>query len=173
MNDVLLTARLRLEPQCAAHADEMHVVLCDPAIYAYENEPPPSVAWLRERYARLESRRSPDGLELWLNWVLCLHDGPAIGYVQATVHAGGRADVAYVLASAWWGRGLASEAVHAMVAELHQRHGVRALHAVLKSANLRSLKLLQRMGFVPAIAEEAARAAIDADERLMVRVLAE
>ncbi|MBL8359876.1 MAG: GNAT family N-acetyltransferase [Rubrivivax sp.] len=173
MNDVLLTARLRLEPQCAAHADEMHAVLGDPAIYAYENDPPPSVAWLRERYARLESRRSPDGLELWLNWVLRLHDGPAIGYVQATVHAGGRADVAYVLASAWWGQGLATEGVHAMAAELHQRHGVRVLHAVLKSANLRSLSLLQRMGFVSATAEEAARAQIDADERLMVRALAD
>lgn len=171
MSDVLMTTRLRLEPQRAAHAEEMHAVLSDPAIYAHENEPPASVAWLRARYARLESRRSPDGREEWLNWVLRLHDGPAIGYVQATVHAGGRADVAYVLGSAWWGQGLASEAVRAMVEELRQRHGVQRLHAVLKSANERSLKLLQRMGFVPATPDQAARAQLDADERLLVREL--
>ena len=92
-------------------------------------------------------------------------------WAERSADLGGRPDLAYVLASAWWGRGLASEAVQAMVADLHQRHGVRVLHAVLKSANLRSLSLLQRMGFVPATSEEEERAAIDADERLMVRVL--
>lgn len=59
----IATARLALEPQVAAHADEMFVVLADPAIYEHENEPPASVEWLRERYRRLESRRSPDGRE--------------------------------------------------------------------------------------------------------------
>jgi ribosomal-protein-alanine N-acetyltransferase len=34
---------LTLEPQVAAHADAMFVVLSDPAIYAYENQPPKSV----------------------------------------------------------------------------------------------------------------------------------
>lgn len=41
-----------LEPQVAAHASEMFDVLSDPAIYEFENEPPPSEAWLVERYAR-------------------------------------------------------------------------------------------------------------------------
>jgi len=58
------TTRLTLEPQTAAHADEMFVVLSDPAVYTYENAPPPSVEWLRARFARLESRRSGDGTEL-------------------------------------------------------------------------------------------------------------
>src|SRR5258706_7258042 len=61
---------LRLLPQVAAHADEMFVVLSDPMIYQYENEPPPSIEWLRDRFARLEARRSPDGRHQWLNWVI-------------------------------------------------------------------------------------------------------
>jgi len=55
------TGSLTLEPQIAAHAEEMFVVLNDSAIYEYENEPPASLERLRERFARLETRRSPDG----------------------------------------------------------------------------------------------------------------
>ena len=40
---VIETARFMLEPQIAAHAEEMFVVLSDPAIYEYENQPPPSL----------------------------------------------------------------------------------------------------------------------------------
>lgn len=158
---------LLLEPQVAAHADEMFAVLSDPRIYEHENEPPRSAAWLRERFARLESRVSPDGRELWLNWVLRLRDGPAIGYLQATVYGGGRADVAYELGSAWWGRGLAAQAVQAMIDELVARYGVRRLSAVLKRSNQRSERLLQRLGFARASDEEAQRRMLDADELLM------
>src|SRR5256885_15929378 len=58
---VIETGRLTLEPQTAAHAEEMFAVLSDPAIYEYENEPPPSLEWLRSRFTKLESRRSPSG----------------------------------------------------------------------------------------------------------------
>ena len=44
---VIETGSLTLEPQTAAHAEEMFVVLSDPATYEYENEPPPSLEWLR------------------------------------------------------------------------------------------------------------------------------
>jgi hypothetical protein len=60
---VLETGALTLEPQTAAHAEEMFRVLSDPAIYEYENDPPASLEWLRARFERLESRRSPDGRE--------------------------------------------------------------------------------------------------------------
>ncbi len=77
----LATDRLVLEPQLAAHAREMFAVLGDPALYAYENEPPPSVEWLRTRFAKLESRRSGDGSEQWLNWVIRIPSFEAIGQV--------------------------------------------------------------------------------------------
>lgn len=135
-----------LEPQVAAHAEALYPVLCDPAIYEFENEPPESLAWLRQRFARLESRRSGDGSELWLNWVV-RHSGVTIGYVQATVYADGRAAIAYVFGSASWGKGLASRSVRTMIAELGTTYGVRALEAVLKAGNHRSLRLLERLGF--------------------------
>jgi [ribosomal protein S5]-alanine N-acetyltransferase len=166
---VIETPTLTLEPQLAAHAEEMFAVLSDPAIYEYENEPPPSVEWLRARFARLESRQSADGREQWLNWVIRLPTSELIGYVQATVHANGRAAIAYELSSAWWGRGLASAAVRAVIAELVQQHRVRSLGAVLKRDNQRSLRLLQRLGFSLASPDDHAKLGVEPGELLMQR----
>lgn len=166
---VIETAGLRLEPQTAAHAAEMFAVLGDPAIYEFENEPPPSAEWLRARFAKLESRRSPDGRERWLNWVIRVPASGLIGYVQATVRPDGHAAVAYELASAWWGRGLARQAVEAMIAELGERYAVRSLSAVFKRGNLRSMRLLGRLGFSLASPEQHAKQGVEPDERLMTR----
>jgi len=166
---IIETGRLRLEPQTVEHADEMFTVLSDPAIYTYENEPPPSLDWLRDRYRRLETRRSSDGTQQWLNWVIRLSSNGLIGYVQATVMPEGRAAVAYELSSAYWGRGLASEAVGAMVSELVDRYEVQHLSAVLKSRNARSLRLLERLGFAPAPLAAHERDEVEHDELLMHR----
>lgn len=159
---------LSLIPQTVEHAEAMFVVLSDPAIYEYENKPPSSLAWLRERFKKLESRRSRDGKEQWLNWVIRLPTSELIGYVQATVRENGSAAIAYELASAYWGRGLAQQAVQAMIAELVERYEVRLLTAVFKRENGRSRRLLERLGFSPAPMEIEAAHAIEDDEILML-----
>ena len=164
--------RLTLEPQRATHAEAMFEVLCDPAIYEHENAPPKSLQFLRERYAKLESRRSVDGRELWLNWVLCERSaGALIGYVQATVRPDGHALVAYELASAHWGRGLGSEAVAALIDELRLQFGVHTVLAVFKRSNRRSRRLLEGLGFSAARAEDPLPWSADADEDLLMRRL--
>jgi len=162
----LQTETVTLEPQARAHAQSMFAVLADPAIYQHENAPPESLEWLQQRFARLESRHSPDLQEQWLNWVIRFSDGALIGYVQATVRADGSALIAYVLGSAWWGKGLASQAVVAMVDELRTQYGVTQLEAVLKQSNLPSKRLLERLGFALAVAQDGQ---IDADEIWMRR----
>ena len=160
---------LTLEPQLALHADEMFVVLSDLAIYAYENEPPASVEWLRVRFAMLESRQSPDGRERWLNWVIRSSDARLIGLVQATVHADHSALIAYELGSAHWGRGLASRATQAVIDELAEHFQVSHFIAVLKRANHRSLRLLGRLAFAPASMALLAAHPVEPDELLMSR----
>lgn len=147
----LLTAPgLRLEPLLTAHAHEMYPVLADPALYEFENAPPPSEAWLLERYQRLERRGPADGTEQWLNWVIRLPTQALAGYVQATVLPGGRAFIGYELNSCHWRQGIATRAVAAMLAELVGAYGVGQHIAVLKAANFRSLGLLLKLGFVAA-----------------------
>jgi len=168
---VIETDRLSLEPQTAAHASEMFVVLTDPAIYEYENKPPPSLEWLRVRFTKLESRLSPDGREQWLNWVIRLPTSELIGYVQATIGPQGRAGIAYVLSSAYWGRGLAFEAVRAMISEIADNYEVRRIFAVLVEKNFRSVRLLERLGFSPASPEERAAHKVEPGETMMCRDL--
>jgi RimJ/RimL family protein N-acetyltransferase len=165
----LRSGPLTLEPQMASHADEMFGVLCDPAIYEFENAPPVSVDALRARYAKLESRRSGDGREQWLNWVIRLDGVGLIGYVQATVHPDASAGIAYEMASAHWGRGLGRRATGAMVEELADRYGVTTLFAVAKQRNFRSLRLLARLGFARASPKVSAARGVEPDETLMIR----
>ena len=166
---IIATPILTLEPQTVAHAEEMFVVLSDPAIYEYENEPPSSLEWLRTRFAKLESRQSADGQQHWLNWVIRLPTSKLIGFVQATVRPNGNAGIAYVLASAYWGRGLARDAVAAMIAELVEHYGVRTFSAALKRENFRSVKLLERLGFSLASVAGHVEYQVEPDELLMLR----
>lgn len=167
--NTIATASFTLEPQVAAHAEEMFGVLSDPAIYEYENEPPASLEWLRARFARLESRQSPDGQEQWLNWVIRLPTSELAGYVQATVRPNGRAAIAYELSSKYWGRGLASRAVQAMIADLLEHYQVRGLSAVFKRENHRSMRLLERLGFSLASPEEQVERQVEPGELRMYR----
>lgn len=160
---------VRLEPQVAAHAAEMFMVLGDPAIYEFENEPPASLEWLRTRFTKLETRLSGDGREQWLNWVIRLPGSGLIGYVQATVTAEGDATIAYELSSPYWGRGLAREAVRAMISELQSHYRVRRLFAVFKRANFRSRRLLERLGFTPGTPQQYVEQQVETDEELMSR----
>jgi len=138
---------LVLEPQLSAHAAELFDVLSDPAIYEFENAPPVSAVWLAERFARLESRASPDGTEQWLNWVIRLPTGVLAGYVQATIANESTAHIAYVLGSKFWRQRIGSAAVRAMLAELASAYGVQTFAATLKERNYRSLALLRSLGF--------------------------
>ena len=146
----LQTPRLQLEPIVEGHAIEMFDVLCDPLIYRFiPDKPPVSVAALRERYRRLQRGVSPDGSQLWLNWVIRLAPSAQwVGYVQATVHSDATADFAYVLASPFWGSGIATEACVAAIGFLDVELAVRALYATADAENHRSLWLLGRLGFV-------------------------
>ncbi|MBV8211414.1 MAG: GNAT family N-acetyltransferase [Burkholderiaceae bacterium] len=158
---------LILEPQTAAHADEMFLILSDPALYEFENEPPASAAWLRERFSKLESRRSADGEEAWLNWVIRRSGRELIGYVQATVRKDRSAVIAYVLGSRHWGQGYAHRAVRAMMNELADQYGVRDFLAIFKRANMRSRRLLERLGFVEVGVDRGLQVHIQPDEVLM------
>ena len=135
----------------------------------YENQPPRSLEWLRDRFFKLESRCSPDGRQQWLNWVVRLSTSELAGYVQATVHDDGHAGIAYELASAQWGRGIGRKAVGAMIAELVGHYRVHTLTATLKRENGRSRCLLERLRFTLAPAELARMREIDAGEIMMWR----
>lgn len=56
-----------------------------------------------------------------------------------------------------------------MIAEFAERYRVRRLSAVFKTANHRSRRLLERLGFGAALPGSSAGIDIDPDESIMVR----
>jgi ribosomal-protein-alanine N-acetyltransferase len=167
------SATLRLEPLVAAHADEMFAPMSAAAIYTYIPEQPPvSVAALRQRYQQLERGHSASGRERWLNWIVRLGSGQCAGYVQATIHPASTADFAFVFAPEHWGRGVAFEACQAAIPSLARDFGVRALFATVDPRNLRSISLVQRLGFEEALAEDYPHGEVEPGDRVFSQVIA-
>ena len=166
----ITTDRLVLEPLVVAHAEAMFEVLADPEIYRYlDYDPPTSMKSLRSTYAKLQERQSPDGKELWLNWVIRPHGHPLAGYVQATVVRDDTAWVAYVLSSRFRGRGYAHEATRAMLEYLSGTHEVRIFLATVEAENHKSVRLLGRLGFELASPQEEETHGVSGSEQLFVR----
>ena len=163
------TLRCILEPQVEAHAEEMFTVLSDPAIYEFENVPPPSVERLAAGYRLRESRTSPDGREKRLNWVVRLKNQEAAGYVQATVLESGASYIAYEFASKHWRKGIGSASVGAMMGELVESYGVHTFVAVLKTANYRSMGLLRQFGFTRGTPADAELYEAEQDETVLLK----
>lgn len=169
-NPPLHGPRLHLEPLAERHASALFDVIAEPALYAYiDHGPPASVDHLRRVYRRLQQRRSDDGRELWLNWVLFGPEAPLhrpLGYVQASVLEDGRSWVAYVLGRDAWGRGYAREAVWAMLQHLFGPLQVRQAMAQLEQANARSRAVVQGLGFRRATGIDLAGHELTATEEL-------
>jgi RimJ/RimL family protein N-acetyltransferase len=143
------TARLRMEPLSAAHAPRLFPLLADPRLYTYVPDAArASVDLLAERFDELARGAPADAGECWLNWVLVRRDNDeAIGTLQATVEPDARAGIGYVLVSAAWGQGFATEACRWLVAELARRHAVREVLASVDVRNHKSIAVLERVGF--------------------------
>ena len=170
---MIVTPEMTLEPLRTSHAKAMFDLLGDEAIYRYlDYPPPPSVDYLRDVYARLETRRSSDGNEAWLNWVIRPRGQPLVGYVQATVTSNRSAHVAYVLASRYWGHGYAHRAMLAMLECLASAYDVERCRATVEVENQRSVRLLERLGFQLATEGELQGHQLSTTERMFVRCLA-
>jgi ribosomal-protein-alanine N-acetyltransferase len=170
---MIVTPELTLEPLRTSHAEAMFELLRDEAIYRYlDYAPPPSVQHLRDVYARLEARMSPDGSEAWLNWVIRPRGQPLVGYVQATVSSSRSAHVAYILASKYWGHGYAHSAMLAMLEHLASAYDVERCRATVEVENQRSIRLLERLDFRLATERELQGVQLSTTERMFVRCLA-
>lgn len=166
----LRSPRLILEPLVGAHAEALYPALADPALYTFlPKDPPASLAELRVRFERLESRTSPDGTQRWLNWAarpvgdgveeveerataLQGADAPPtlararyVGLFEATVYPDRTACIAYfVLATAQRsGHGACGAG---MVLSYLFAQGVDSVLAYIDTRNTASIRLVEKVG---------------------------
>jgi RimJ/RimL family protein N-acetyltransferase len=163
---VIGTQRLELTPLREADASEMGIVLGDERLHEFIGGRPLSTDELRDRFRALAAG-SGRADELWLNWIIRLRPaGEAVGTVQATVNglgqaasigadaalaASGAADaalaasIAWVVGTAWQGRGFAAESAIALVAWL-RAGGVQTITACIHPRHRASERVAERAG---------------------------
>ena len=127
----------------------LFLLLKDPEIHVFTGgHPPASAADVSAKIRRRESRRSPAGDELWLNWTLRLKtDQSAVGYVQAGVKQD-RADLAWVVGVPFQRRGYASEASQRVLRWLRGDLGVHEFRANIHPDHVASHRVARNIGLL-------------------------
>jgi RimJ/RimL family protein N-acetyltransferase len=137
--DRIVTPRLILRRARSDDLAAMHAVLSHPVGMRY---------WSSLPHADLAATRE------WL--ANMMEADPAVSDDYLIEHGGrviGKAgcyrlpEIGYILHPDWWGRGLAREAVGAVIARLFERGDVAALRADIDPRNTASIRLLERLGF--------------------------
>jgi RimJ/RimL family protein N-acetyltransferase len=142
--------RLLYEPLCADHAPGLFESLGDPRVYEHIGDvQSPNVAVLAAQFAYMASGPPPHlAHERWLNYAVKLRtDASLIGRLEATIIEQ-RAEVAYLFGPRFWGQGYAAEAMAALQDHLRQCEHVTEIWATTTAENTRSIKLLDRFGYV-------------------------
>lgn len=145
-----MASRLRYEALTPSHAPLLFPVLSAKEVWRHIG--PSESATLEElaaRFTRMAAGPPPEHAEeRWVNFAVRLaDDGPYCGRIEATVH-GSWAEIAYLFGPAFWGRGLATEAVHWLREHLREQFGVAELWAATRPENRASVCLLRRLGFI-------------------------
>lgn len=147
-----------MEPLRPDHAGGMFEGLADPAGYLFlPGDPPASVADLRQRYERQGIGRSPDGAEIWLNWVVRRSGSDILlGYTQATI----RMRVALVATHVFpthWRQGVGTAALRATLDRLFATTPIDEARALVDTRNSALIALVRKLSF------ECLRTIADAD----------
>ena len=143
--------RLRFEPLVHGHAVSLSEALLDPAVYApFGKTPPKSVEALIaliQRWSAGPPANRPT--ERWWNIaVFSLDDNCGLGRLEATI-IDDRAEIAYLFGSKHWGKGYALEAMRWFQDRLAEDGAASKLWATITPGNERSVRLVQRLGYVP------------------------
>ncbi|HTG38116.1 MAG TPA: GNAT family protein [Sphingomonas sp.] len=138
---VLRTARLVLRPRVVEDADALFPAFADVDAMRYWSGPP-HIDLAETR--RVLAQRDP----AWRCWAITRAGGDAaIGFVAVgEKRQGNVSELAYLLARAHWGTGIAGEAVSAVIDRLFEE-GQRRVFADVDPDHVASRRLLEKLGF--------------------------
>ena len=143
----LTTERLILCKIVSEHASDMYEYSCDSEVTRYLTWSPHSSLKETERYIKLLQRKYADGT--FNDWGLVLKDtGKFIGTCGYTSFdkAENKGEVGYVLAKDYWGKGLAAEAVKAVMHFGFEKFGLDSFCAKHMEGNDASGRVMQKCG---------------------------
>ncbi|HXQ45031.1 MAG TPA: GNAT family N-acetyltransferase [Caulobacteraceae bacterium] len=145
---ILNTERLRLRPLNPGDARAVHLMMSDAEVMAYWDvgrveDPAVTGDIVQRQLAEAAADRAA-------HWAMeRLSDRVFVGVCDLSEidrrHA--RAEVGFMVGRAFWGEGYTFEAMHAVIAHAAQVLRLRRLQARTHIGNVRSIRLLERLGF--------------------------
>jgi ribosomal-protein-alanine N-acetyltransferase len=147
---IIRTQRLRLVPVTAANAGTLWEVLQEPDLRDYQDLPNVNRAQFLRAVGARPVRFAP-GVVGRFEWLLHFIEGesPPLGWVSLRVSDSDRssAEIGYSVVGAYRGRGIAREAVAALVDEGFKRGRLQRIRAFCLPENRSSRAVLRRSGF--------------------------
>jgi RimJ/RimL family protein N-acetyltransferase len=140
----LLTPRLMLRPLSLADTDAMHTLFSDPQTMKYWSHP--AHASREETVAAMSKATADD--QTTRTWAVTFDGGHCHGWVALFGVQQGMGWVGYILSPTLRGKGLAEEAMQAVLNYGFGAWGLHRLSANIDPRNHRSASLLRRLGFV-------------------------
>ena len=135
----LVTPRLRLRRACPGDLDYLHAVMSEPSAMRYWSTPPHRDVAQTKAYLDGMIAASPDASDDFV----VEHQGRVIGKAGCWRLP----EIGYILHPEHWGRGLAREALSAVLPRLFATFEIDEVVAEVDPRNAASLRLLARLGF--------------------------
>jgi len=144
----LITPRLILQPTVVTDAEELFAVYGDEEVMRFWDTPPlRNVAELREMLSWVLGAGKNDTSQMWsVRGVSPSNIFGMVSYhhLERWHH---RADISFLFARRYWGKGVATEALTALIDYCFNRLLLHRLVALVDPANERSHKIVHRLGF--------------------------
>lgn len=144
---ILKTGRLTLRQFRLADAPDVLVFRGDPHVQRFNG---PVYESLEEARASIRRAHEEYATRTGITWAVTFHgEDVALGgfAFHDWSHHHRRAEVGYDLARAYWGRGIASEALRALLRFGFDRLNLNTIYAGTIADNHESVRLLERLGF--------------------------
>ena len=138
----LTTERLSIRVMRKSDVQALHVMLSDEVVMRWQSEGPNQR--LAETKADMAAMLKDDGRQCWM---IFEEKGPAIGWISIAHQQDGLQHIGYMLATEARGRGIATEALDALLDHSFRFFGARRIQAGTDPENLASIRLLERLGF--------------------------
>lgn len=141
----LATERLSLVPWAPADVPALCGLIGDPAVRRYLfDDQVMDAAWLESAVNASEASFATGGAGLW---VARRADAALVGFAGFTTVSGRAAELVFAVGTPYMGRGYGAEMARAVIREAYAR-GVARIEANTDEANIASIRLLERLGFV-------------------------
>lgn len=140
--------RLKLRKLSVSDAADMFEYSSRPNVSEYENwKPHKSVAETRDflKWARRQYFKKK-----FFSWAIVLNSGKMIGTVSfVKIDCDNRsAEIGYTVSEEYWGNGYAKEAVYQLLRFGFSNLGLNRIYAKVIKGNTRSVRVLEKLGFI-------------------------